>query len=27
MERPTGSLHELTSAVRDLTKVVDRSEQ
>jgi hypothetical protein len=26
MDRPTGSLHELTSAMRDLTKVVDRAE-
>jgi hypothetical protein len=26
MDRPTGSLYELTSAVRDLTKVVDRTE-
>jgi hypothetical protein len=26
MNRPTGSLHELTSAVRDLTKVVDRGD-
>ncbi len=26
MDRPTGSLHELTSAVRDRTKVADRSE-
>jgi len=27
MDRPTGSLHELTSAVRDLTKVVVRSDE
>jgi hypothetical protein len=26
MDRSTGSLHELTSAVRDLTKVIDRSD-